>query len=68
MEMAFLRAGPGTCLTADAIVRIGNRHHLIAHIVAELIFSLKGLFDKFEYLPAADLVAAATADAFVHVD
>jgi hypothetical protein len=68
MEMAFLRTGPGTCLTADAIARIDNRHHLIAHIVAELIFSLKGLFDKFKYLSVADLVAAATADTFVHID
>ena len=68
MEMAFLCAGPRTCLTADAIIRIGNRHNLIAHIVAKLIFSLKGFFDKFQYLPTANLVAAATADAFVHVD
>jgi hypothetical protein len=68
MEMASFRADPGTCLTTDAIARIGNGHYLIAHIVAILIFSFKGFFDKFKDLPAADLVAAAATDAFICID
>jgi hypothetical protein len=47
MDMTFFRAGPGTCLTTDAIVWMRNRHHLIAHIVTVLIFPIKGFFDKF---------------------
>ena len=68
MEIAFLRAGLRTGFATDAVIRVGDRHHLIAHVVAILIFALKGLFDELQYIPTADFVAPAAADALIHID
>src|SRR5208337_3351917 len=38
MDVAFFRTGAIACLAADAILRMGNGHHLVAHVIAVFIF------------------------------
>jgi hypothetical protein len=44
MRLAALCAGSGAGLAADAVIRMCNGHDFIAHVIAKLIFSFKGLF------------------------
>ncbi len=67
MGLAAFCASPRAGLAADAVMRICDRHHLVAHVIAKLVLTLKGLFDQFEHLSAAYLVASSAADAFVDV-
>jgi hypothetical protein len=68
MCMTLFCAGAPACLAADAIFRIGNGHHFIAHVITEFILALKGFFYKLQHFPAADLVTAPAANAFFNVD
>jgi hypothetical protein len=68
MDMAFFGAGPGARLTADAVLRMGHGHDLVAHIVTEFVISRERFFDQFEHLVAADFEAPSAADALFHVD
>jgi hypothetical protein len=45
-----------------------NGHDFIAHVIAKLIFSLKGLFDQFEHPPSAYFVTSSAAYAFIDID
>jgi len=67
MDVAFFRTGAIACLAADAILRMGNGHHLVAHVIAVFIFALKGFFNKLQHVPAADLVTAPAANAFFNI-
>lgn len=66
--MTSLGAGPETRLTADTVIGVCNRHHLVPHVIPVLIFSFEGLFDKLKDVPAADFVAAPAANAFFDVN
>jgi hypothetical protein len=47
---------------------MGNCHDLVAHIITVFVLSLKRLFDQFEHVSAASLVAATAADAFFDIN
>jgi len=66
--MALLRTGARAGLAADAVLRMGDGHDLVAHVVAVLVLAFKGFFYKFQYIETTDLVAPAAADALVDRD
>jgi len=68
MGLALFGAGARAGLAADAVSGVGHGHDLVAHVIAELVFSLKRLFDEFKHIPAANLVASAAADTFIDID
>ena len=68
MDVAFLRACTRTRLTAYAIFSIGDRHDFVAHVITIFVIAFKRFFDKLQHLPATNLIAAATADAFIYID
>ena len=68
MYVALLGACPQACLAAYAVFCISNGHDLVAHIVAELVITLKRLFDQFKHIPAANLIASSAAYAFIDID
>ena len=68
MYMALFCAGSQACLTADAVFRMRNRHYLVAHVIAILIFTFKRFLYKLKHFPAAYLVASSAADAFFNIN
>src|SRR5208283_224961 len=68
VDVALFCTHPRACLTANAVFGVRNRHHFIAHVIAVLVMTLKGLFYEFEDLPATSLIAAAAANALIDID
>lgn len=67
MRLALLGACPCAGLTADAVSRIGDGHHLVAHVVAIFILALERLFYQLQDVPAAGLVTPSAAYAFIDI-
>jgi hypothetical protein len=68
MRLTLFGAGFGACFAADTVFRVRNRHYLVAHVVAVFVLSFKRLLDECKHILAADLVAAAAADAFMDIN
>lgn len=66
--MTFLGTSPRVCFASDAILWIGDRHDLVAHIVAVLVLALEGLLYELQDIPAAHLVTVPATDAFLIID
>lgn len=68
MHMALFRAGPRAGCAADAVLRPGDGHDLVAHVVAVFVLTGKWLFNELQHVETADLVAATAADALFDLD
>ena len=66
--MALFCTGPRTCLTANTLFGMSDRHNFVAHIVTKLVITLKRLFDQLEDFPAAYLVAAAATNTLIDIN
>src|SRR5512143_689737 len=68
MHVAFFCTASAARFAPDAILRPGDRHDLVAHVVSVLVLALEGFLNEFKYIKATDLVAPAAADALVYVN
>jgi hypothetical protein len=64
--MAFLGAGPGAGLAADAVIGMNDGHDLVAHVVTVFVIALEGFLDELKHIEPAHFVTAAAADAFFY--
>jgi hypothetical protein len=68
MHVAFFCTAAAARFAPDAILRPGDGHDLVAHVVSVLVLALEGFLNEFKYIKAADLVAPAATDALVYVN
>src|SRR6266545_4581118 len=68
MHMALFGARARAGCAADAVLRTGDGHDLVAHVIAVFVLAGKWLFNELQHVEAAYLVAAAAADALFDLD
>jgi hypothetical protein len=68
MHVTFFCTASAASFAANAILRPGDEHDLVTHIVSVLVLALEGFFNEFKYIKSTDLVTSATADALVCVN
>jgi hypothetical protein len=67
MNMAFFCANFVTRLASDTIIRIGDRHYLVAHVVTVLVVTFERFYYQLQYIAPANFVATSAAYTFIDI-